>query len=540
MAKNDDDRDHEVGRKAAEIEAAARRAQRYRRMDYWRPYPRQADFIAATRLHREVGFFAATQSGKTETAAFLTACNLTGLYPKGWQGCRYDQAIDAWAVAKSLKMARDISQAKLLGTPGSKEDYGSGMIPRHLLIGDPVMSRGEGGAIDSVQVRHVSGNISTLRFRTYDAGREALQGASLHWVWMDEEPPDLEIYSECLARISAHANGRLIITFTPLLGMSGVSIRFRQEQSADRTFVQMGIADIPPAKDDLDEGGDSGGDGGPYGHVPLAERAKIIEGFPIHEREARSRGEPMLGEGRIYQTPEALIVESVDPLTFPTHWRWGWGIDIGIGHPFAAVLLCHDVDRDWIHVVADLRVSDEIPDQHAKAMRKIEEDIFGRAMEIPVAWPHDAGTRDRTSGTPIKNVYAHWNLKMMSEAASLPGLKGVEGRSLEGSIAEIDAREHGQAWYVSQRCRHYLEERRLYHRKDGEIVPLRDDALSAARYAYMMRRYFKSRIDIGGGAVGTAAYSQWVRKQTAPGTRFARGTTNHADGSFDVFTGRMP
>ena len=140
MAK-DDDRDHEIGRKAAEIEQAAQRAKRFRRMDYWLPYPKQAEFIAATRHHREVGFFAATQIGKSETAAFVTACNLTGLYPKWWQGCRYDQAIEAWAVAKSLKMARDISQAKLLGAPGSAEDYGSGMIPKHLLIGDPVMSR---------------------------------------------------------------------------------------------------------------------------------------------------------------------------------------------------------------------------------------------------------------------------------------------------------------------------------------------------------------------------------------------------------------
>jgi len=37
----------------------------------------------------------------------------------------------------------------------------------------------------------------------------------------------------------------------------------------------------------------------------------------------------------------------------------------------------------------------------------------------------------------------------------------------------------------------YLEERRLYHRKDGEIVKLRDNVLSATRYGYMMRRFFK-------------------------------------------------
>jgi len=31
----------------------------------------------------------------------------------------------------------------------------------------------------------------------------------------------------------------------------------------------------------------------------------------------------------------------------------------------------------------------------------------------------------------------------------------------------------------------------VVHRKGGEIVKLRDDVLSAARYGYMMRRFFR-------------------------------------------------
>jgi len=55
-----------------------------------------------------------------------------------------------------------------------------------------------------------------------------------------------------------------------------------------------------------------------------------------------------------------------------------------------------------------------------------------------------------------------------------------------------------------------------------------------------MKRFFKTRIDIGGGAVGTVQYSQWLRKQPAPGgQRFARGSINHPEGEFDLFTGRM-
>ena len=35
----------------------------------------------------------------------------------------------------------------------------------------------------------------------------------------------------------------------------------------------------------------------------------------------------------------------------------------------------------------------------------------------------------------------------------------------------------------------WFEEYRLYHRKDGLIVKLTDDLISATRYALMMRRY---------------------------------------------------
>jgi phage terminase large subunit-like protein len=207
------------------------------------------------------------------------------------------------------------------------------MIPEHLIVpGSLIAAKGEGGALDTVQVQHVSGGISTLRFRTYQAGRVALQGESLDFVWLDEEPADFEVYTECLARITA-TNGCLIITFTPLLGMSSVSIRYRQEFSPDRTFVQMGIADIPPAKGDAPAEPDRGGGIPVYGHISVVDREKIVEGYPEHEREARSKGEPMLGEGRVYKTAEPEILAEIDPHTAPGYWRWGGGMDIGISHP---------------------------------------------------------------------------------------------------------------------------------------------------------------------------------------------------------------
>ena len=51
-------------------------------------------------------------------------------------------------------------------------------------------------------------------------------------------------------------------------------------------------------------------------------------------------------------------------------------------------------------------------------------------------------------------------------------------------------------WKVFAGCGEWLEEYRLYHRKDGRIVKMADDLLCASRYAMMMRRYAREE---GGG-----------------------------------------
>jgi phage terminase large subunit-like protein len=522
MAKKDDE-DFELGRIAAEIEAESANRRRYRSKDWWSPYPKQAQFFATGQRFRERALFAGSQLGKTEAASFEMACHLTGEYPADWPGRKFPGPIRAWAVGDSLKMVRDIMQRKLCGEPGVADLHGTGMIPKDRFIGDPVLARGETNAYDTIQVRHISGATSTLRFRTYQAGQMALQGETLDLVWLDEEPPSYGIYTECLARISA-TGGMLLMTFTPLRGMSEISSRYRNEFSPDRSYVQFGIDDVPRQNG----GGPGGSSGGGGGHIRDEDRPRILAGYPEHEREARARGEPMLGSGRIYQTPEADIIEDVNWNDFPTYWRWGAGMDIGIDHPWAYVLLVHDTDQDVIHLVAELRVADATVGQHFTLIRALEKRLFNRHMNFPTAWPADAGTRDKGSGESVKNLYKQYGLRMMAESATHPGaLKGPAAVSLEGGIQEIDLRERSGKWKVSRSCINYLEERRTYHRKDGEVVRLRDDALSAARYGYMMRRGFKTLDDCADGGFYGAPW---------PSGRRGSGGSGLAKGlDFDLF-----
>jgi hypothetical protein len=179
-------------------------------------------------------------------------------------------------------------------------------------------------------------------------------------------------------------------------------------------------------------------------------------------------------------------------------------MDIGIGHPWACILMCHDVDQDVLHLVAEARMSDAPIGVHVATMRQIETRIFGRHMDFPVAWPHDGGTRDRSSGEAIIKSYKHFGLRTMAEHATHANTKGG-ATSLEAGIHEINTREQHGRFKVSRSCVFYLEERRVYHRKDGEPVPLKDDALAAGRYALMMKRYFKP-LDQCAGAAG---YTNW-------------------------------
>jgi hypothetical protein len=80
----------------------------------------------------------------------------------------------------------------------------------------------------------------------------------------------------------------------------------------------------------------------------------------------------------------------------------------------------------------------------------------------------------------------------------------IAATSLEGGIQEIKVREQFGKFKVSRSCVFYLEERRVYHRKDGEPVKIKDDVLSAGRYGVMMRRKFKPLDECvpGGPAIG--------------------------------------
>jgi len=61
--------------------------------------------------------------------------------------------------------------------------------------------------------------------------------------------------------------------------------------------------------------------------------------------------------------------------------------------------------------------------------------------------------------------------------------------SVEAGIHEMLTRMETGRWKVFSHLHDWLEEYRMYHRKDGKLVKERDDAISANRYAMMDLRF---------------------------------------------------
>ena len=211
-------------------------------------------------------------------------------------------------------------------------------------------------------------------------------------------------------------------------------------------------------------------------HYTPEQRAEIIASYPPHEREARVKGIPSMGSGRVFPIEEAQIV--IEPIQIPGHWPQIVGIDFGWDHPFAACRVAWDRDADCIYLTHEYAQREATPVIHAAAIK-------GWGPWLPVAWPHDGLQHDKGSGESLAEQYRAQGLNLLLEKATfLDGGNGVEA----GVMDMLDRMQTGR-WKVFSTCGGWLQEFRLYHRLDGLIVKERDDRISASRYAMMMLRY---------------------------------------------------
>lgn len=422
---------------------------------YYRPYRKQYAFHGLAK--RERLLIAGNQLGKTYSAGMEVSYHATGQYPRWWNGRRFAKPTIGWVAGVSLEGVRDGAQVILLGPVGQE---GTGTIPRDRII---QIAKKQNNTIDFVRVKFGpidSGQETFISFKSYDQGREKFQAASLDWIWLDEEPPE-DIYMECITRTNA-TNGIIFMTFTPLKGISAVVRRYLYEPNEDRAHIQMGIEDAE--------------------HISSDKRQSIINSYPAHEREARTQGVPILGSGVIFPIEESLI--KIDPMPLPRHFKRLGGMDFGWDHPFGAVELVYDADRDIIYLTREYRIRQRTVLEHAGVLK-----FWG---EIPWAWPHDGLQHSKDSGQVISLQYKKHGLKMLAKRATFPKTDKSKGSSgVEAGLLEMLERMQTGRWKVFSTCTQWFEEKRLYYRDNGKVIKTNDDLIDASRYAMMMLRHAK-------------------------------------------------
>ena len=448
----------------------------YRQLETYKPYPKQLEFHSAgadpgvkSRL-----LIAGNQLGKTLSASRETAMHATGKYPSWWPGVRFAKPTSGWAASETSQGTRDTVQRMLLGSPGIAGMQGTGAIPKEDIIDAKKATHGVADAIETIIVKHypfednknkLSDGTSKIVLKTYDQGRLRWQGDTLNYVWFDEEPPE-DVYTEGVTRTNA-IQGITFMTFTPLKGMSDVVRKYLVEKLAGLHVTTMTIADAL--------------------HFTPEQAAAAVAAYPAHERDARARGIPILGEGRIFPFEDEMISEA--PLQIPAHWPRGVGLDFGYAHPFAAVWMAWDRDTDTVHIYDAYRKKEGSPAVHSAVLR-------AKGNWIPVFWPHDGETRDtRGSGITHAQQYRDMGNNMYRERATHAPAKGQKegdgGISLEAGLTLMFDRMQTSRLKVAKHLLAWFEELHMYHRKDGLVVKEADDLMSATRVGLMMLRKFK-------------------------------------------------
>lgn len=419
-------------------------------------YDWQKEFTKATGEYFECCLCAANQIGKTYTGTELDALHLLGDYPDDYEGYKFDFPPLCWLLGYSMEKTRDLLQSALFGKMINGQFEG-GLIPADKILTHE-SSGGTTNAMRTVRVKHKLG-VATVQFWSYAQGQHAIMGDVVDWFHVDEEPRDQKIRPQLLTRTingDKGRGGRGIYTFTPENGRTDLVIKFMDDPSKDQFFMQKGWSDAP--------------------HISPEKAQRLLEGYPVHQRDMRSKGTPMLGHGRIYDLSEDFV--TCDAFEIPKHFYVIGGMDFGWDHPQAHIQLVWDRDSDIFYVTKGMKMRKTSPDEAWGTVKKW-------AKGIPISWPLDGLQTEKGSGKQQMTYYTEAGFSMLDERATWEdGSNGVEA-----GLYEIrDLMSKGK-FKVFAGLREVLDEMAQYHRDEkGKIVKTRDDLWDAIRYAYMMRR----------------------------------------------------
>ena len=308
--------------------------------------------------------FGGNRSGKTECGAVECIWLARGIHPFR----KNKKCVNGWVVSVSRQVQREVAQSKILHylnpdwivdvcmMEGKKEGY-------------------ENGIIDYIVIKNVSGLNSKIYFKSADQGREKFQGASLDFVWFDEEPPE-DIYYECLMRVF-DKKGDIFGTMTPLKGLTWVynEIYLNDKNNPEVWCENMTWEDNP--------------------FLDKSEIELLTSTLSESELESRKYGRFTSSGGLVYSEFDENI-HVIEPFDVPLSWQDNISIDPGLNNPLSAHWYAVDYDGN-VYVIAEHFEAKKDVVYHAEKIKEISNKLnWHRASNGMISTLIDSAASQRT------------------------------------------------------------------------------------------------------------------------------------------------
>jgi phage terminase large subunit-like protein len=319
--------------------------------------------------------------------------------------------------------------------------------------------------IDQIKVKHISGHTSTITFKTYEQGREALASWTGDLIWVDEEPPQ-DCFEELCMRLIAR-KGQMIITFTPLRGKTKL-YKMMTEASEDAS-VETHFLGWEQAK-----------------HLDEETKKQIAALFRSNpgQLKARMTGKASIATGLIYPFDQDDII--CPTFTPESYWPRLAGLDVGWVHPTGALAIAWDRDANVRYAYKEHRKT--------KHTAKDNYDLLQKWGDIDYACDPAALQGDKGSGEKLMESYLEL---FQPDWRSTPQEEHRVFKAKNGREAGIDKVYHEFAngrLFLMENCVDTIEEISEYrYDEKGEIYKHKDDLMDPLRYNMMHPERYRVR-----------------------------------------------
>ena len=292
-----------------------------------------------------------------------------------------------------------------------------------------------------------------------DSGREKFQGASAKLVWLDEEHP-YPIFEECMMR-TIDTDGRLMLTMTPLKGMTWVHDLFVAEQRDGFKAYKISGLDNP--------------------WISSVKLTRAVQHMSEESRKSRLFGDFTNQSGLIYNevSPNLHIIKPFAP---PKDWMRFRAIDFGCKNPFVCLWFALDPSDDVLHCYREYFATEKTTLENGRAIARLS--YNDPAVEWTVADPESRDGRmilARECNIPSKPAW-----KAVSEGINLVK---------ERLCPDANGKPH---LLIHSNCKSLIREFRLYRWSDGagadKPIKKHDHGMDALRYMVaFLSRYLRHR-----------------------------------------------